>query len=370
LKTVLYILQKEFIQVFRDKALLPMILIVPVMQLLVLSYAATFEIKMVRLVAVDFDKSGVSHRIIDRFNGSPFYKLAAQTANYAEAEDLLKKDKADQIIVIPEYFSKSLTNEKRAEIQLVTNAINGSAASLMNSYALNIIMTFNKDIIVKTNPLKGRGLPVEVRPRFRYNPELDYKTYMVPGILVLLVTIIGMILTSMNIVKEKEVGTIEQLNVAPINRFHFIAGKLIPFWIIAMFDLLLGLAVARFAFSISIEGSVFLLLGVASVYLVVVLSFGLFVSTFTETMQQAMFVSYFFLVIFILLSGLFTPIESMPRWAQYLDYLNPLAYFIKINRMIMLKGSSFSDFQEQFYSLAVYAAVMLSFATFRHRKTV
>ncbi len=347
-----------------------MILVVPVMQLLVLSYAATFEIKKVRFVAVDYDKSGISHRIIDRFNGSPFFELVGQTVNYSEAEDLLKKDKADQIIVIEKDFSKHITNEKKAAIQLVTNAINGNAASLMNSYAINIITAFNKDIIVKANPLMNKGLPVETRPVYRYNPELDYKTYMVPGILVLLVTIIGMILTSMNIVKEKEVGTIEQLNVAPVSRFQFIAGKLIPFWIIAMFDLLLGLVVAHFVFNINIVGNVFLLLGVASVYLVVVLSFGLFVSTITETMQQAMFVSYFFLVIFILLSGLFTPVESMPQWAQYLDYLNPLAYFVKINRMIMLKGSSFSDFQNQFYSLVIYAIVMLSFATFRHRKTV
>ncbi len=370
MKTVLYILQKEFIQVFRDKALLPLILIVPVMQLLILSYAATFEIKKVRFVAVDNDRSGVSHRIIDRFNGSPFFELIAQTTNYSDAENLLKKDLADQIIVIEKNFSKHLTNEKRAEIQIVTNAINGSAASLINSYAVNIITDFNKDIIIKSNPLRNKGLPVDTRPLYRYNPELDYKTYMVPGILVLLVTIIGMILTAMNIVKEKETGTIEQLNVTPISRFQFIAGKLIPFWIIAMFDLLLGLAVAHFVFSINIAGNIFLLLGVASVYLVVVLSFGLFVSTLTETMQQAMFVSYFFLVIFILLGGLFTPIESMPVWAQYLDYLNPLAYFIKINRMIMLKGSTFSDFQNQFYSLAVYAAAMLTFATFRHKKTV
>ncbi len=369
MRTVLYILQKEFLQVFRDKALLPMILFIPIVQLLVLSYAATFEIKRVRFVVVDNDHSGESRKLIARFNGSPFFDLQGSADSYKVAENALKKDKADQILLIEKDFSKHLTKNKNASVQLVTNAINGSAASLMNNYALNIITDFNKAIIAKTNPALRVSLPIETRPVYRYNPELNYITFMVPGILVFLVTIIGMILTAMNIVKEKERGTIEQLNVTPINRFQFIAGKLIPFWIIAMFDLLIGLLIAHFVFSIEIIGSIWLLLGVASVYLIVVLSFGLFVSTLTETMQQAMFVSYFFLIIFILLSGLFTPIDSMPLWAQKLDIINPLAYFIKINRMIMLKGSAFADFHREFYSLTIYAVLMLSFAAFRHRKT-
>ncbi len=369
MKTVIYILQKEFIQIFRDKALLPMIIIIPVIQLLVLSYAATFEIKKVRFTVVDFDKSEKSLQLIDKFIGSPFFDQVSQTSNYAEAENILKKNIADQILIIEPDFSKHLSNNKHASVQIVTNAINGSAAGIMNNYAINIINRFNKSIITKTHPSQTNDFPIQIRPIFRFNPELNYITFMVPGILVLLITIIGMILTAMNIVKEKELGTIEQLNVTPINRFQFIAGKLLPFWIIAMFDLLIGLLLARFIFSINVAGSLFLLLGVASVYLIVVLAFGLFVSTLTYTMQQAMFVSYFFLVIFILLSGLFTSIKSMPLWAQYLDYLNPLAYFIKINRMIMLKGSTFIDFQHDFYILAIYAVSMLSIATFRHRKT-
>ncbi len=369
MRTVLYILQKEFIQVFRDKAMLPMIIIIPIVQLLVLSYAATFEIKEVRFAMVDNDLTGASRRLIARFEGSPFFTLKGKANNTKEALDMIDKNLIDQVLIIEPGFSKNMTNEKKASVQLITNAINGSAASLMNSYALHIITDFNKDIIAKLVPGKRVEMPVTTEPVYRFNPELNYITFMVPGILVMLVTLIGSILTAMNIVKEKELGTIEQLNVTPLNRFHFIAGKLIPFWIIAMVDLLIGLLLARFAFGISIEGNLFLLLGVASVYLVVVLSIGLLVSTVTETMQQAMFISYFIFVVFILLSGLFTPIESMPVWAQYLDYLNPLAYFIKINRMIMLKGSGFSDFSREFYILAVFALVLLSFATLRHRKT-
>jgi len=192
---------------------------------------------------------------------------------------------------------------------------------------------------------------------------------MVPGILVLLVTIIAMFLSSMNIAKEKELGTIEQLNVTPIKKIEFIAGKLIPFWIIAMVDLIIGLLLARFWFGIIIVGNPLLLLFVASVYLVLVLALGLFVSTLTETMQQAMFISWFILMIFILMSGLFTPVESMPLWAQKLNLANPLAYFIKINRMIMLKGSTFADIHKDFFILAGYAGAMLSFSILKYRKT-
>jgi ABC-2 type transport system permease protein len=213
------------------------------------------------------------------------------------------------------------------------------------------------------------GLPIETQPVYWYNPELNYMTYMVPGILVLLVTIIGMFLSGMNLVKEKEIGTIEQINVTPIKKYQFITGKLIPFWIIALVDLGIGLLFAKIVFGIPIVGSVYLVFFVAGVYLFVVLSFGLFISTLTNTMQQSMFISYFFLVIFILMSGLFTPIESMPGWAQIINYSNPISYFIKINRMIMLKGSGFADFQREFWILVAYAVGMFTFSTLRYRKT-
>ena len=239
----------------------------------------------------------------------------------------------------------------------------------MNAYAISIVADFNKEIIVAQMPQKFMGMPINVKPTYWYNPELNYITFMVPGILVLLVTIIGMFLSGMNLVKEKEVGTIEQINVTPIKKYQFIAGKLIPFWVIANIDLGIGLLLARFVFQIPIEGSIFLLFFVASVYLVVILSFGLFISTLTNTMQQSMFISWFFLVIFILMSGLFTPIESMPDWAQVIVSFNPVSYFIKINRMIMLKGSGFFDFQKEFWILVAYAVVMFVFSTVRYRKT-
>ena len=369
LRTILYILQKEFTQVFRDKAILPIIFIMPVFQLLILSYAATFELKNTRFVTLDHDNSVQSKKLVAKFSGSSFFSYIGHAASYEEAEQAIKSNLADQILIIEPDFEKNLNLEKTAKVQIVTNAINGSAAGLMNAYANNIVADFNKEIIVEQMPQKFLGIPIQVKPTYWYNPELNYITFMVPGILVLLVTIIGMFLSGMNLVKEKEVGTIEQINVTPIKKYQFIAGKLIPFWVIANVDLGIGLLVAYFVFHIPVEGSIFLLFFVASVYLVVILSFGLFISTLTNTMQQSMFISWFFLVIFILMSGLFTPIESMPDWAQVIVSFNPVAYFIKINRMIMLKGSGFFDFQKEFWILVAYAIAMFVFSTVRYRKT-
>jgi ABC-2 type transport system permease protein len=273
------------------------------------------------------------------------------------------------VLVIKQGFGKLINTEGRGTVQVVTNAINGNAASLMSAYATAIVNDFNREIIVEQNPAAGAGFPIGIQPRFWYNPEMDYITFMVPGILVLLVTIIGMFLGGMNLVKEKEIGTIEQINVTPIRKFQFIAGKLIPFWIIANIDFAIGLVVAKFVFNIPIVGSLPLLFFVVSVYLLVILSFGLFISTLTNTIQQSMFITWFFVMIFILMSGLFTPIESMPQWAQVIDYFNPVAYFIKINRMIMLKGSDFFDIQKEFWILAAYGVGMLWFSTQRYRKT-
>lgn len=364
-----YILQKEFIQIFRDKALLPIIIVIPIFQLVILSYTATYEIKNIRLILVDEDHSSTSRALTRQFSGSPFFVMQKQAVNMNEANDFMKKGSVDQIIVIEPNFERNLETVKKSSVQIITNAINGSAAGVMQSYAIAIINDFHKNIQIKKNPLIAKGLPIQTETLYWYNPELNYFTFMVPGILVLLVSIIGLFLSSMNIVKEKELGSITQLNVTPIRKFEFIVGKLIPFWIIAMVDLSVGLLIARFWFDIHVVGSIFLLLFVAGVYLVLILSFGLFISTLSQTMQQSMFISWFFLVVFILMSGLFTPIESMPVWAQNINVINPVAYFIKINRMIMLKGSVFSDIKTDFFVLVGYAGAMVVFSTLRYKKT-
>lgn len=368
MRTILFILQKEFRQLFRDKTMLPIIFIIPILQLVVLSFTATFEIKNTRLVVVDQDRSVASRELISRFDGSSFFIVKDYVSSYDEAAEFLKKGKADQLIVIPSGFERNIIRQQGTELLLVTDAINGSAASLMNAYASTIINGYHQNLIVRQMPSLTHTEPIGIESSFWYNPRLNYLTYMVPGILVLLVTIIAMFLSGMNVVKEKELGTIEQINVTPILKYQFIIGKLLPFWVVAIFELLFGLGIARLLFQVPFLGSLPLLLGVAAVYLLVVLGFGLFVSTVTNTMQQSMFISWFLLVVFILMSGLFTPVESMPIWAQWLNTINPVAYFIKINRMIMLKGSGFSDFSSLFYSLVAYAVVVLSLSVWRYKK--
>ena len=368
MRTVIFILQKEFRQVFRDKLMLPIIFIVPVVQLLILSYTATFEIKNTPIVIVDQDHSQRSRELVFHFESSSFFKIVSRQQNYQLASEWLKNGDADQVIVIGADFEKAIEANQSAKILLVTDAINGSAASLINAYAQQVIQGFNKNILTEKMPFTTNKGTLSAEPLFWYNPKLNYVTYMVPGILVLLVTIIGFFLSGMNIVKEKEMGTIEQINVTPIKKWQFITGKLLPFWLIALFELVFGLGIARLVFEIPFLGSFPLLMGVAAVYLLVILAMGLLVSTLSDTMQQSMFISWFFLVIFILMSGLFTPIESMPAWAQWFNKINPIAYFITINRMIMLKGSDFSDFSELFYALSGYAVVMLFLAVNRYKK--
>jgi ABC-2 type transport system permease protein len=191
---------------------------------------------------------------------------------------------------------------------------------------------------------------------------------MVPGILAILLTIIGMFLASLSLVREKEIGTIEQINVTPIRKYQFIMGKLIPFWIIALFELALGLLLGKILFNIPIEGSLWLLFAFASLYLVAILSVGLLISTMSQTQQQAQFLNFFVMVTFIMMSGIFTPAESMPHWAQNMNYVNPIAYFIRVNRMILLKGSAFEDISGDFLAMSLMAIILTALATWRYRK--
>jgi len=367
-RTILFILQKEFRQIFRNRTMLPIIFAVPVVQLVILAYAVTFEIKNINLVVVDQDHSPQSRSLVSHFSAPPFYTLKGHAPEINQATEYLKNGTADQVLLIPSGFERDLVKDNKASLKLLTNAIDGSAAAIMNAYGLNIIMDFNQNLIVETFGGMSFNQPIQISYSYWFNPELNYTTYMVPGILVLLVTIIGMFLSSMNVVREKEIGTIEQINVSPIRKYQFVIGKLLPFWFIALFDLAFGLMLARLLFDIPIIGSVWLIFGVASVYLLAVLGIGLFISTLVHTQQQAMFIAWFFAVVFIMMSGLFTPVESMPTWAQKVNMINPIAYFIRVMRMIMLKGSSFADIAAWFYSLVVYAIISLTLSIWRYRK--
>ncbi|MCD6354130.1 MAG: ABC transporter permease, partial [Prolixibacteraceae bacterium] len=344
---------------------------VPVLQMLILVFAATYDIKKIDMVVVDNDLSSTSRQLIAKFDGIPFFNVEKAVPDEKAGEEMLLSDDADIILVIPANTEKNLVHENKAQIQLLANAIDGNSAQLAYAYSASIINDFNQKLIAEWKAIPKFNFPTQINiaESYWYNSELDYKWYMAPGILAVLVTIIGMFLAGMNLVREKEIGTIEQLNVTPIKKYHFIIGKLVPFWVIGLFDLAFGLIIAVVVFNLPIVGSLFLLFGLTGVYLISVLGLGLFISTVADTQQQVMFISFFFMMVFILMGGIFTPVESMPHWAQVANHANPIFYFMRIMRMVVLKGSGFSDLLEEFFSLLVLGGIFLSLAIWRYRKT-
>ncbi|MBN2682321.1 MAG: ABC transporter permease [Bacteroidales bacterium] len=370
MRTIFYILQKELIQVFRNKTMLPIIFILPIAQLIILVNAANMEMKRIRLHVVDNDLSSTSRELVSKFEGAPFFEITGFSFSEKYADNQLLTENSDAVIIIPKGFERELTKGNNTALQIRINAINGMVAGLINGYSGQIIANYSleKQKGKGGNSVKPGGV-VDISYSFWYNPDLNYKIYMVPGMLVLLVTIIGMFLTAINIVREKEMGTIEQINVTPIKKYQFIIGKMIPFWIIAMFELVFGLIIGKLLFDIPIQGNLFVLFSIAGLYLIVALGFGLFISTTANTQQQVMFVSFFFLLLFILMSGLFTPTDSMPYWAQQVNVINPIAVFLEVVRMILLKGSGYSDLIPQIIHLTIYAVIIMSLAVMRYRKT-
>jgi len=371
MRTLLFLIQKEFIQVFRDKTMLPLIFVMPLLQLLILVYAADLTMKNIEYAVFDEDNSSSSRELLDKYLNSPFFIHEAQLFNQAEVDDQLRSAGVDLVIHIPSGFEESMHRSEAVDVQFLIDGINSATAVIIANYAQNILFDFNKLAIPKYQTIQADNVQqIGVTYRHWYNPELDSKVFMVPGMLVLLVSMIGWILTALNIVREKELGTIEQINVTPIRKVQFILGKLIPFWVIALFELAFGLTLGRILFGVPILGSVGVLFAFTAVYMIVPLGFGLMISAVSRTQQQVMFMAFFFNLTFILMSGLFTPSESMPDWAIYANYLNPLSYFMRVIRMILLKGSGFIDILPDFIGVCIYSVVILVLATVAYRKRV
>ena len=370
MRTIFYAIQKEFIQIRRNKIMLRMIIMIPLLQMLVLVFAATFDMKNIDIFVVDHDLSGSSRELVSKFEGSPFFSVAGRGFDEQEASRNILNDRCDMVVTIPNGFEKKLMRDDRAGVQLLVNSIDGSAAQLTYSYAQAVIRSYHQNLVAETEGIPEFTPPyrVETVSRFWFNPELDYKWFMAPGILAILVTLIGLFLSGMSLVHEKEVGTIEQLNVTPIRKFHFLIGKLVPFLIIALFDLAFGLAIARLVFNLPVVGSLWVLFIFSVVYLFGILGMGLLISTMAENQQQVMFVNFFFVLVFILMSGVFTPIESMPDWAHWVNLINPLAYYMRVIRMILLKGSGFMDVWQDFASMALFGIIMITLAVRSYKK--
>lgn len=372
MRIIKYIIQKEFKQIFRNKGMLPIIFVLPLIQLLILSNAATFEINNIKFGTIDSDHSVTSRALIEKFKNSNYFDFVHSFSSKKQADEEMLRGKIDLVLEIPKSFEKDLQVEKAANLGVTIDAINGAAAGVENVYVNQIVQRFNQKIKIAfllSSNNQSQISRIESIPLFWYNKTLNYKTFMVPGILVLLVTMITLFLSGMNIVREKEIGTLEQINVTPIKKNQFIIGKLFPFWAIGMFILTVGLILSKIIFKVPMIGNIFLLYFYNSIYILVILGIGLFISNYTDTQQQAMFISWFFGVIFILMSGLFTPIESMPRWAQVLTEFNPIKYFVEVIRMVMLKGSGFLDVLPQILKTLIYAILMNVLAVWSYKKT-
>jgi ABC-2 type transport system permease protein len=372
MKTILFIVQKEFRQIFRNKGMLPIIFVLPLVQLLVLSNAASFEIKNIKFSYIDNDHSAASRELVSKFQASSYFNIIKSFPSKKEADLQMQAGKVDVILEIPNHFERNLIKENETNLSVIINAIDGAAAGVENVYISQIITGFNQKIQTQLYQYNQgsfvQPISIVTIPSFWYNSTLNYKTFMVPGILVLLVTMLTLFLSSMNIVREKEIGTLEQINVTPIKKYQFIVGKLFPFWILGLVILTVGLTIAKVVFSVPILGNIGLIYFFTSIYLMVILGIGLIISNHSDTQQQAMFIAWFFSVIFILMSGLFTPIESMPVWAQNITLLNPIRYFVEIIRMVMLKGATFSDISKPFFMILFYAFALNGIAVWSYKK--
>jgi len=371
MRTLIALLRKEFTQIFRNRVMLPFIFIVPIVQMVVLVFAANLEMKEIRVYTVDLDLSETSRILRSEFTASPFFKDEGTGFSLSEGESMLLKDRADLIIVFNSGFGSKLRKESSSDLQLLINAINTTKAGLVYAYSEAIIREFNQDLRINWLGVSATNATqnIDITYSYWYNQQLNYKIFMLPGILVILVTIIGMFLTAMNLVREKEMGTAEQINVTPIKKYQLIIGKLLPFWLIALFELAFGMSIGKLFFHLPVMGNPAILFSFAGVYLLVVLGIGLLLSTLADTQQQVMFLAFFFMLTFILMSGIFTPVESMPYWAQKVNIINPFSYFMRVIRMILLKGSGFRDIQHEFLSMSVYATGILGLAIWRYRKT-
>ena len=370
MRTLRFLLQKEFRQIFRDPSILRIIFAMPLIQLIVLPWAADYEVKNINLAVADRDLSSYSRQLISKITASGYFHLDAYSQSYLQSLEEISSNKADIILEIPPHFEKDLVKENEANLFMAVNSINGTKAILGSSYLQSIISDFNMGIREKwiQFPRFNPETQIQVTTANWYNPLMNYQIFMVPGILVILLTMVGCFLSALNIVREKEIGTIEQINVTPVKKYHFILGKLIPFWVIGLIILSVGLLISWVVYGIVPLGSFITIYTYAAVYLLAVLGIGLLISTISTTQQQAMLVSFFLLMTFILLGGLYTPIESMPQWAQWITKLNPVSYFIDVIRSVVLKGSSIGDIKTQLFITLLFAVVLNTCAVVNYKK--
>lgn len=373
MRTILHIIKKEFLQFKRDPKMFAMILVAPVVQLIFLGYAANLDVEKVHTAIFDQDKSETSRNYIEKFQGSGYFSFDYYVDNYDELQDKIDNGKVILGLVIKKGFEEKIIRRETASLQAIFDGSDGNTASIAAGYVQSVTADFSKNIISDYLDKSGRKIKpagsVTAETRVWYNPELKTRMFMVPGIVGLLLMIITLILTSLAIVKEKEIGTLEQLIVTPIKPIQLIMGKLIPFAILGFVSVIIIINAMAVIFNITVRGNILLLFTSTFIYILSTLGLGLFVSTISKTQQQAMMLAIFVVMMpMVYLSGFAFPIENMPELIQYTTYIIPLRYFMTIIRGIILKGVGIAELWPNLLALFFIGTSILVLSALRFKK--
>ncbi len=374
MRSVGIMLIKEFKQIFRTKEMLGVIFGMPLIQLVILGFTITNEVKNVSLIISDRDNSRISREIVRSFENTDRFTITAYTIDQLKIEDAIQEWEAQIAIIIPRGFGEDYERGKNAEIQLLADGVDGNTSGIALGFAQGILANFQIPEKIKLRFLSPQsakpGRLINMEERMWFNEDLDNAQYMIPGIIAVLVTIVSMMLSSINLVREKEIGTLEQLMVTPLKRYQLLIGKILPFLILTFVEVGIVLFFGQLIFSVEVKGSYFLLAALAFLYLFTTLGLGIFISTVTSTQQQAMFVSWFFMVFMIMVSGFFIPIENMPEIMQKLTYLSPMRYFLYIVRDIVQKDISFFYSLKDAIPMTIYGLLIFIMSTIKFQKRV
>jgi ABC-2 type transport system permease protein len=369
MRRVLHLMRKELLELRDDPRLFGIVIMAPIIQLMVLGYAATTDVKDIPIVIVDSDRSTASRALVHRFAASQNFKIVDMIGSTREIDPYLDSGQAWMALSIPPDYGRRIESARATTLQIVADGTDSNSTGVAMGYAQTLIGGYVQDLVAAAAPGTPAGGLVRPAIQVWFNPRLESRDFMIPGIVALLLLVITTNLSAMAIVREKEIGTLEQLNVTPLARWELITGKLVPYAFIGIIDVVLVLIVAIYWFEVPMLGSITLLFGMCLIYLLSTLGLGLFVSTISQTQQQAMMTTiFFFLTPMLYLSGFIFPIENMPEWIQPVTYLIPLRYFLEILRGIFLKGVGLEILWPQALALLVWGMAVLTLATLRSSK--
>jgi ABC-2 type transport system permease protein len=362
------LVRKEFIQLFRDKRNWPILVIAPILQLLVFGYVVNYDIKLIRISLLDQSQTRESRMLADAFTGNNIFRIVQYAQDPRSLEQELLAGKADIAVKIGPDFASLIRKGDTAAVQILSDGSMSNMAAMRLAYTSTILDQVNRALIRELYSRQMQYGRIDGRIRTWYNPNSDSRNFFVPGIVAFLIMLISLLLTSMAIIREKEAGTMEQLIVTPVRPIELIAGKTIPYTIIALTQMIVVTAIAVAWYRIPLAGNIVLLIFAACIFLLSTLGVGLFISTISATQQQAMMTTFFFIVPFFMLSGFVFPIDNMPPFIQLLTYLNPLRYFLVVVRGIFLKGVGMEVLWPQLLALTILGAAVFSGAIVRFRK--